>query len=161
MSRTGIIPDKMSGSLKEEIRRQQERHMKKHGSILFCPERNTICTFMFGAWEIGCQRALCIKDDMDNIALQKRIEIRRTAEKKERRCEEQAAQIRNQTGRIKSYRQQKLDEIHRLEKKSQEAYHNNKPKQGDALFAKARFLRGELKKWEDERKKVENAINSL
>lgn len=125
MSRTGIIPDKMSGSLKEEIRRQQERHMKKHGSILFCPERNTICTFMFGAWEIGCQRALCIKDDMDNIALQKRIEIRR------------------------------------LEKKSQEAYHNNKPKQGDALFAKARFLRGELKKWEDERKKVENAINSL
>lgn len=125
MSRTGIIPDKMSGSLKEEIRRQQERHMKKHGSILFCPERNTICTFMFGAWEIGCQRALCIKDDMDNIALQKRIEI------------------------------------HRLEKKSQEAYHNNKPKQGDALFAKARFLRGELKKWEDERKKVENAINSL
>lgn len=160
MSRTGTLPNGMSESLKEEVRRQQQKHLKEHGSILFCPERNTICTFMFGAWEIGCQRVPCIKDDMEDIALQKRIEIRRSAEKRKNH-DEQAAPIRNQTGRIKSYRQQKLDEIRSLEQQSQEAYHNNRPKLGDTLFNRARFLRGELKKWEDERKKVKDAIDSL
>lgn len=160
MSRTGVLPNRMSESLKKEVNRQQQEHLKEHGSILFCPERNTICTFMFGAWEIGCQRVPCIKDDMEDIALQKRIEIRRAAEKRKNH-DEQAAPIRNQTGRIKSYRQQKLDEIHRLEERSQEAYHDNRPQLGDTLFNRARILRGELKKWEDERNKVKSAIDSI
>lgn len=162
MSRTGILPEEMSESLKAEIGRQQKEHMKKHGSILQCPQRKTICAFMYGAWEIGCQRTPCIKDDVNDIALQKRIELKRKAEmKKEKRKEEPAAPIRNQSNRIKSYRKQKLDEIHRLEQKSQEAYRDNKPNLGDTLFNRARILRGELKKWEDERNKVKEAIDEL
>lgn len=161
MSRTGTLPNGMSESLKEEVRRQQKKHLEEHGSILFCPERNTICTFMFGAWEIGCQRVPCIKDDLEDIALQKRIEFKRKMETKKSHHDEQAAPIRNQTSRIRSFRQQKLDEIHRLEKRSQEAYHDNRPQLGDTLFNRARILRGELKKWEDERNKVKSAIDSI
>lgn len=161
MSATGVIPATISRRLKAEIKRQQKEHIKKYDSILMCPDRKTICAFMFGAWEIGCQRVPCIKDDLEDIALQKHIEIKRAAQEKEQHHDEQAAPIRNQTGRIKSYRRMKLDEIHRLEEQSREAYHNNRPSLGDTLFNRARFLRGELKKWEDERKKAKDAIDSL
>lgn len=137
-------------SLLEEARQE---HMKEHGSMLYCVERDTICAFMQDAWISGCQRSLCILDDPENIALMKRIELKRIENARlEKRKDEQAAPIRNQTGRTGSYKQRKLEEIHRLEEQSQQAYHNNNPRQGETLFNRAQIMRGELKRWEKEQK---------
>ena len=131
----------------------RQEHIRKHGSMLYCVERDTICAFMQDAWITGCQRSLCILDDPENIALMKRIELKRAENARlEKRKDEKAAPIRNQTGRIRSYKQIKLEEIHRLEEQSQQAYHNNNPRQGETLFNRAQIMRGELKRWEKEQK---------
>ena len=40
---------------------------------------------------------------------------------------------------------EKMKAIHRIEEMSREAYRNNRPRRGDELFEKARFMRNELK----------------
>ena len=133
------------------LEKARQEHIRKYKSMLYCVERDTICAFMHEAWITGCQQSLCILDDPEHIALMKRIEVKRMENARmEKKKDEQAAPIRNQTGRPGSYKQKKLDEIHRLEEQSQKAYHNNNPKQGDTLFNRARILRGELKKWEED-----------
>ena len=40
---------------------------------------------------------------------------------------------------------EKMKVIHRIEEMSREAYRSNRPRRGDELFEKARFMRNELK----------------
>lgn len=133
----------------------REQHLKKYGSMLFCPERNTLCVYMEGMWGTGCERDLCIQDDPENQKLQKKIEENRRKqierERRHREEEKAAAPIRDQRRQNKPYIQKELDEIHRLEEQSQKAYRNNDPKRGDTLFNKARIRRGELRKYMTDR----------
>lgn len=107
----------------EEARR---RHLEQYGSMLYCPERKTLCVFMEGMWGTGCERDLCIIDDPENQKLQRKIE-------------------QNRQKQIEAERR------HREEERTQEAYRNNDPKKGDELFSKARYRRGELRKYMTER----------
>lgn len=144
-------------SYKFEAERQE--HMQKHGSFLYCEDRDTLCTFKEEEWRTGqrCSRRPCIIDDPENIAQQKRIEQNRKAqietERQHRKEEKDAAPIRDQRNQIKNYINMKLDEIHRIEERSRQAYQNNRPKEGDTLFNRARIMRGELRRFEKERLK--------
>ena len=133
----------------------RQRHLKKYGSMLFCPERETLCVFMEGMWGTGCERDLCIIDDPENQKLQRKIEENRQkqieAERRHREEERTAAPIRDQRNLTKPYIQKEIDEIHQMEERSQEAYRNNDPKKGDELFSRARYRRGELRKYMTER----------
>ena len=135
------------------IEQARQEHLKKHGSMLYCEKHDTLCSSMYGAWITGCQRKPCIKEDPDDIELQKKIQKNKERNRtKEKKKETQAAPIRNQTARIKSYEQQQLDKIHQLEEESAQAFRNNNPKRGEELFTKARFMRGELRKYIEKRK---------
>ena len=138
---------------------ERQKHMQKHGSFLYCEDRDTLCTFKEEEWETGqhCSRRPCIIDDPENIAQQKRIEQNRKAqiekERQHRKEEKDAAPIRDQRNRIQSYINMKLDEIHRIEEQSRQAYLHNRPKEGDTLFNRARIMRGELRRFEKEKLK--------
>ena len=47
-------------------------------------------------------------------------------------------------GAYEGYREKFIEEIHRIEEMSREAYRNNRPRRGDELFEKARFMTNEL-----------------
>lgn len=138
--------------MREELR---AAHVKKYGSFLYCPERDTICTFMDGAWEHGCSRTPCILDDPEDMLLQELISKNRRRqieiERKHRQEEKDAAPIRDQRNRIQSYISMRLDEIHRIEEQSRQAYIHNRPREGDTLFNRARIMRGELRRFEKEK----------
>ena len=135
----------------EEARKE---HLEKYGSILYCPERQTLCSFRDGMWMTGCERESCILDDPEYQALmekQKRFRQKQVEEEQKRRLEEQEAErIRDQRNQIQNYINRQLAEIHRLEEQSQRAYRNNWPKRGDDLFGRARRLRGELRQYMNE-----------
>lgn len=133
-----------------EIARRE--HLKKYGSMLHCDKgRSKCCSFMYGAWITGCQRPVCILDDEEDQALQKRIEEKRNRrieeERRHGKREEKAAPIRDQRNRIRSYEQIELAAIHRLEEKSRQAFYNNNPDLGHTLFNRAGIRRQELKKY--------------
>ena len=136
-----------------DLRRQ---HIKEHGSFLCCPDRDTLCVHMEGCWgKRKCDREQCILDDPKYIREQEQIEENRKAaarEEKMNRKKEEAAQIRDQRNRIKSYEQIEIDAIRRLEEKSRQAFYNNKPQLGHTLFNRAQFRRQELKKHMDQRR---------
>lgn len=123
----------------EEARKE---HLEKYGSILYCPERKTLCSFRDGMWMTGCERESCILDDPDYQALmekQKRFRQKQVEEEQKRRREEQEAErIRDQRNQIQNYINRQQAEIQRLEEQSQRAYRNNWPKRGDDLFGRAR-----------------------
>lgn len=133
--------------------------MVTNESILYCQERDVLCAFMgdHTGRRARCEREGCILDDPEHIRMKEEQEGRRRereeAERRHRQEEREAAPIRDQRNRIKSYAQMKMDEIHRLEEASRKAYLDNRPREGDDLFNRARFMRGELKKFEEERKK--------
>lgn len=142
---------------KYEYEAERQEHMKRFGQgMLYCVRRNTICAYMERVWETGqpCGRTPCIKDDPEDIAQQKRIaRNRREAEKSVAKedPDDEAAPIRDQRNMIKGYVQKTMDEIHDLEEASQEAFRNNRPKDGHTLFIRARIKRGELRKYMEER----------
>ena len=142
------------------IEKARQEHMKKYGSMLYCEERDTICSFMFEAWITGCRRRPCIKDDPEDQKLQERIQKKREQnEKNMKQKDTKGAPIRNQSAQIKSYEQQKWDEIHRLEQESAKAFRNNNPRKGETLFNRARIMRGDLRKYIEEKKGVKNDHN--
>lgn len=134
-----------------EKRAAEIAHFEKYGSILFCPERKTICSFMDGAQATGCQRKPCILDDPADIELQRRIRETRARQeetlRKQREEEKTAAPVRDQRNMIKTYVQKELEKVREIEEQSQEAYRRNDPRTGDTLFNRARIRRGELRKY--------------
>ena len=138
-----------------DISRQE--WLDKYGSFLYCPDRDTLCVHMDGKWPTGCELEICIKDDPEYQKLQERIERNRQAAAEEHRMQKAAekksppAPIRDQRNRIQAYRKKKMDEIHRLEERSQEAFHRNNPGLGHTLFNRANIMRRELKEWEENR----------
>ena len=119
--------------------------MQKYGSMLFCPERETLCFYMDGMWVTGCERDGCILDDPEYQKQQEVIRknredsFRRQVEAEQKELE--AAKMNAERGKREKF----LEEIHRIEEMSREAYRSNRPRRGDELFEKARFMRNELK----------------
>ena len=146
-------------------RQRQKKHFERYGSILYCPERDTICAFMEKNVKdnVKCTRVPCIKDDPEDQELQKRIEKnRRQALKEEsKRIQEEkdAAPIRDQRNFIQSHIDKEMKEIHRLEEASQEAFRRNKPGLGHTLFNRANIKRHELKEWQDKNERKESVVN--
>lgn len=130
---------------------ERKEHVRTYGSFLYCPERDTVCSFMEGMWKTGhkCDRSPCILDDPEDIALQERIRKRReqmAAGTKEQKPADKP-QIRDQRNQTTSIREKIMNEIHALEDASKEAYRNNNPKKGEDLFHKAMYKRMELREW--------------
>ncbi len=128
----------------------RQEHIARHGSFLYCPERDNYCFFMAEVWNTGekCSRAPCIVDDPEYIKLQERIDKNR--ERRTRREEamkaaeekEERAQIRRQT---KSRKDVMLERIRVLEEESEAAYRRNRPRIGAGKLEKAMALRRQLR----------------
>ena len=122
----------------------RQAHLEKYGSIIYCPDRDTLCSFMDNAWETGCAReGGCILDDPEDQALQARIKKSRQEKERLDAEEREAEHIRNQKNEVRNHIDRQMQEVHRLEKMSQEAFRNNRPNKGHELFNKAKFLRFE------------------
>ena len=124
--------------------------MQKYGSMLFCPERETLCFYMDGMWATGCERDGCILDDPEYQKLQEVIRknredsFRRQVEAERKAVE--AAKRNAEKEKRERFIAEKMKEIHRIEEMSREAYRRNRPRRGDELFEKARSMRIELKR---------------
>lgn len=131
------------------LEREREEHMQKYGSMLFCPERETLCFYMDGMWVTGCERDGCILDDPEYQKQQEVIRknredsFRRQVEAERKELE--AAKMNAEKEKREKFIAEKMKVIHRIEEMSREAYRNNRPRRGDELFEKARFMRNELK----------------
>lgn len=133
-----------------DLDREREEHMQKYGSMLFCPERETLCFYMDGMWATGCERDGCILDDPEYQKLQEVIRknredsFRRQVETERKAAE--AAKRNAEKEKRERFIAEKMKEIHRIEEMSREAYRRNRPRRGDELFEKARSMRIELKR---------------
>lgn len=138
---------------------KREEYLKKHGSFLYCTDRDTLCVHMDGMWMTGCERDECILDDPEYKKLQNRIKENRkkAAEEQRKKKEEEKkdppAQIRNQSGNPGSVYARRMAQINELERKSEIAFRRNNPKEGESLFAKARFMRMQLFEEQKKRRK--------
>lgn len=133
-----------------DLDREREEHMQKYGSMLFCPERETLCIYMDGMWATGCERDGCILDDpeyqkMQEVIRKNREESSRRQAEAERKAVE-AAKRNAEKEKHERFIAEKMKEIHRIEEMSREAYRRNRPRRGDELFEKARSMRIELKR---------------
>ena len=123
--------------------------MQKYGSMLFCPERETLCFYMDGMWVTGCERDGCILDDPEYQKQQEVIRknredsFRRQVEAERKELE--AAKMNAEKEKREKFIAEKMKVIHRIEEMSREAYRSNRPRRGDELFEKARFRRNERK----------------
>lgn len=132
------------------LEREREEHIQRYGSMLFCPERETLCVYMDGMWATGCEREGCILDDMEYQKLQE--VIRKNREEASRRQAEaerkavEAAKRNAEKEKRERFIAEKMKEISRIEEMSREAYRRNRPRRGDELFEKARSMRIELKR---------------
>lgn len=134
---------------------ERQQHIAEYGSFLYCPERDSLCSFMEETWKTGCSCSHCrpcILDDPDYLALKKRIEQnieKRAAEEKRHREEEKdAAPIRTQS---RSWEVLQMEKIRRLEEESARAYRRNRPKIGEEKLYEAMRLRRELRRKKKER----------
>lgn len=131
------------------LEREREEHMQRYGSMLFCPERETLCVYMDGMWATGCEREGCILDDMEYQKLQEVIcknredSFRRQIETEHKETETSKRNAEKE--KRERFIAEKMKEIHRIEEMSREAYRSNRPRRGDELFEKARLMRIELK----------------
>lgn len=127
--------------MQPEIRKAR---VKKYGSFLYCPDRDTLC---FGRYteDGSCKHESCILDDPEYIALQERIDKNRIinvqAEKEKK--EDMPAPIRRQTI---TREQQLIDEIKHKEEKAAWLYKKNWPGQADNAMYEAAMLKNQLRK---------------
>ena len=131
-----------------ETKRQQ--HIEEYGSFLYCPKHGNLCCYMENVWETGenCGRTPCIIEDPQYQMLQARIRrnVARRDEKKPEK-EERPNNIRRQT---KTWEEQQLEKIDRLEEESRQAYRRNRPKVGEDKLHQAIMLRAELRRKKEE-----------
>ena len=140
--------------LSVNLQEARTEHIKEYGSMLHCPDRDTLCEYMNGAWLTGCTRGGCILDDPEHQRLQERIEENRRknadVHRKEKE-EERELKIRTQN---KTEEELIMKRIQRLEEESARAYHHNRPALGEATLHEAIVLRRKLRRKSKERKDV-------
>ena len=129
----------------EETRRLE--HVKAYGSFLYCPKKDTLCSYQEENVQKGieCARRPCILDDPRDIERKKVIAANRIAQQIEnakRPKEEPCAPIRSPK---KTRRDPRLELIEKLERESEAAYKRNKPNLGEEKLQKAIMLRAQLR----------------
>lgn len=131
--------------MKPEIR---EERVKKYGSFLFCPEKNTLC-FGTDTEDGNCKHEHCLLDDpaylKKKAQIAVRIEENDRREREERRREAQAppAPIRRQR---KSAADMLREQIERKERFARTLYRENKPRRADAVMHEVMVLQAKLRK---------------
>lgn len=124
--------------MREDIRK---RRVEEFGSFLYCPERDTLCSFRDNEMGI-CPRAGCILDDPDYKKLQKRINRNRQINEANFVPEEPQTNIRTQN---KTKQQIITEKIKREEALAERMYKKNRPNAAEAALLRAQILKGELK----------------
>ena len=122
----------------EDIRRAR---VKKYGSVLYCPDRDTLCSFLDNELAI-CPRIQCILDDPEHKALERRIKRNRIINEKNFVPEEKQTNIRTQN---RTKQQTVLDRIKKEEALAERLYKKNRPNAAEAALMRAEILKGELK----------------
>ena len=127
--------------MQAEIRKER---IKKYGSFLWCPERNTLC-FGINTPEGSCKYSRCLLDDPAYIAKQAEIDRRIQENARQERLEK--AQEKQIIRRQTQTREELLEkEIAYTEAKARRLYRDNKPRAADLLMHKAMKLNAELRK---------------
>lgn len=124
--------------MREDIRRAR---VEKYGSFLYCPDRDTLCSFLDNELAI-CPRVQCILDDPEHKALERRIKRNRVINEKNFVPEEKQTNIRTQN---KTKQQTVQERIKREEALAERLYKKNRPNAAEAALMRARILKGELK----------------
>lgn len=124
--------------MREDIRRAR---VEKYGSFLYCPDKDTLCSFLDNELAI-CPRIQCILEDPKHQAEQRRIERNRKKNMQNYVPEEKQANIRTQN---KTRQQTILERIQREEALAARLYKKNRPNAAEAALMRARILKGELK----------------
>lgn len=132
--------------MQAEIRKER---IKKYGSFLWCPKRNTLC-FGINTPDGICKKDICYHDDPEYIAKQAEID-RRIQENAQRERIEKAKEEANKEKHIirrqTKTKQDKLNnEINRLESRIQRAYRRGRTREGEALTKELIRLNAEMRK---------------
>lgn len=124
--------------MNEELRMQRVR---EYGSFLFCPMRNTDCSYRETDKECGREDG-CILDDPEYQELQQTIERNRREQQKQK--EKRSAFVPPSRPAARNRKAEAWEEIHALEARASELYRKNKPKVADRLLADAMNKRRRL-----------------
>lgn len=129
---------------------EKQEHMKRYGSILYCPERGVLCVYMEDRWATGCDRqGGCLLDDPEYMAMKevqrknRNRNDKQAREEAEREKKDPPAPIRTQN---KYPEDLILKRIEKLEAESREAYRRDRPKVGERKLHEAMVLRRELRR---------------
>lgn len=131
--------------MKPEIRKMK---MEKYGSILFCPEKNTLC-FGTDTEDGNCKHEHCLLDDPAYLKKQEEIEeriavnARREQERRKTEHHDPPAPIRRQR---KSAADMLREQIERKERFARTLYRENKPRRADAVMHEVMALQAKLRK---------------
>ena len=134
--------------MQAEIRKER---IKKYGSFLYCPKRNTLC-FGIDTPKGVCKYKSCLLDDPAYIAKQAEIDrkiqenARRERQERKREKENREKQIiRRQTKTRKDLLEQ---EIRNKERQVKLLYRDNKPKAADIVMNQVIRLNAKLREME-------------
>lgn len=133
--------------MREDIRKKR---VEEFGSFLYCPERDTICSFR-DTEDGTCGRTECLHEDIEWLKLQERIAENR--KKNSYPTEEPQTNIRTQNKTAKEILQRAI------ERKSAEArrcYKKGWTKKGDRLTYELIHLERKLKETEKQHDRFSN-----
>ena len=128
--------------MNEEVRKER---LEKYGAITYCEEKDVLCFGCLTA-DGNCKYEICLHDDPNWIAQQKRIEEKRKAAMNPKIIE--AEPIKPKVEKIDIEAERK--KIRNLEAKARALYMAGERKEGDRVFNKAKKARKEL--WEKQNK---------
>lgn len=126
----------------------REERVKKYGSFLFCPEKNTLC-FGTDTEDGNCKHEHCLLEDPAYIKKQKEIDERirendrREREERRREAQEPPAPARHQR---KSAADMLREQIERKERFARTLYRENKPRRADVVMHEIMTLQAKLRK---------------
>ena len=126
----------------------REERVKKYGSFLFCPEKNTLC-FGTDTEDGSCKHKSCLLDDP--AYLKKKAQIAARIEENDRReRERRKAERLNPPAPIRRQRKSAADmlreQIERKERFARTLYRENKPRRADAVMHEVMILQTKLRK---------------
>lgn len=127
--------------MRPEIR---EKHIKKYGSFLRCPERGNLCTGINTPDGI-CRRTPCFLDDPEYIELQKQIEAKRRERDKSRSVKEAERKEEIIVQKSSDPVKELAGYTARLENTARRYYKENRPKQADRIMQEILMLQARLR----------------
>lgn len=122
--------------MREDIRKAR---VEQYGSFLYCPERDTICSFR-DTEDGTCGRAECLHEDIEWLKLQERIEENR--KKNSYQPEEPQTNIRTQNKTASEILQRAID---RKSAEARRCYKKGWTKKGDRITYEIIYLERKLK----------------